>query len=72
MVWAQGMVKPSSHPQSTDTAKGKRSSATAKSPSNKGVKRHHTKAKKQVEIVHTAPDQQKIDSIKKEKLKHKK
>lgn len=70
---AQKLVNPSAKPQSETKAKPATEAATAtKSNKKKSVKHTTKKKKKVIEVKHTAPDQTKIDSIKKEKMKHKK
>lgn len=66
----QELAKPGTKPQTQGKAhKGK--AATAKN-SRKGKAHKHIKNTKNKEIIHVGPDQQRVDSIKAEKMKQKK
>lgn len=69
VAFGQKVVQSGARTHASDSPKAGHS-AQAKSSGSKG-KKHSTKKKKETVIVHTAPDQQRIDSIKKEKMKHK-
>ena len=72
-AYGQKLVSPSAKPQSETRAAPVKHAVMAKSNKKKKTVRHTVRNKKEIrEIIHTAPDQQKIDSIKKEKMKHKK
>ena len=68
-TFCQKITNPAKSPYSVDTTKGKLK-ANSKSTSHHYTEKRN-KTKKQTAIIHNGPDQQKIDSIKKEKLKHK-